>query len=72
MRDFFINAVKWKQIHAPKSELDPIPMTCSELREELVNDRMCLVVDVAMNPDVIDQCLQKEEEKNMLIDLLVR
>ena len=72
MRDFYINAVKWKQINAPKSELDPIPMSCSELREELINDRMCLVVDVAMNPGVIDQCLQKEEEKRMLVDLLVR
>ncbi|XP_065069675.1 PIH1 domain-containing protein 2-like [Rhopilema esculentum] len=72
VRDFFINVCKWKQVPPPESDHDPIKIIASELREELISSNFCYVIDVAINPDVVEQCMQKTEEKNMLLELTLR
>ena len=72
VRDFFVNVCKWEQIPGPKSANDPINMFASEIREELIQNKICLTVDVAVNTGVMDQCLKTKDEKMMLIDLIIR
>ena len=72
VRDFFINACQWVQIPGPTSSSEPIKMIASDLREELIQNRMCFTIDVAVNDGVMEQCLGSKEEKSMLIDLMIR
>ena len=72
VRDFFINVCKWKQVPPPESDNDPIKIIASELREELISSNLCYVIDVAINPVVVEQCMQKTEEKDMLLELTLR
>ena len=72
MRQFFINACQWIQIPGPISSSDPIKMVASDLREELIQDKICFTIDVAVNVGVMEECLRNEEEKGLLIDLLIR
>ena len=51
---------------------DPIKMVASDLREELIQDKICFTIDVAVNVGVMEQCLRNEEEKGLLIDLMIR
>jgi len=72
VRDFFINACQWIQIPGPMTSNDPIKMVASDLREELIQDKICFTIDVAVNVGVMEQCLRNEEEKGLLIDLMIR
>ena len=72
VRDFFINGCQWEQIPETKTENDPIKMIASDIREELIENKMCFTVDVAVNSKVMEKCLERKEEKKMLIDLMIR
>ena len=72
IRELFINASQWAQIPGPASSRDAVKIIASDLREELIQDRMCFTIDVAVSVKVMEQCLASEEEKGLLIDLMIR
>eukprot|EP00794_Sanderia_malayensis_P019464 gene19464-21387_t len=71
-KDVYINVNKWKQVPGPKTENSPIPMKASELREELVDNKLSYIFDVGINPEVLEECLKDEGNIKLLVKILIR
>ena len=47
-------------------------MTISDTREESVNGNSCIIVDVASNPSVLNECFANEQERQILVELILK
>ena len=69
----FINVCKWIRVPKPKTDNDPIPVKGGVLRHVIDTHTRKksrdLVVDVAFNPYVLDECLQDCVMESMLVSL---
>ena len=67
-----MNVCQWTRVPRPKTDSDPVPVKGGALRHLVDNGRRRqneLVIDIAVNPYVLQECLKERELKVMLVSL---
>ncbi|XP_022097573.1 PIH1 domain-containing protein 2-like [Acanthaster planci] len=63
----YINICSWSRIDKPRTSTDPIKVTAGPVQDGHDETGTFKVVRVAFNPDVLEECSKRSEEKDMLI-----
>ncbi|XP_063167540.1 PIH1 domain-containing protein 2 [Candoia aspera] len=63
----FINLCSWNRIPAPKSPLEPVPLSAGKMEALSDNSEIYNILDIAYNPSVLEQVKDNPAEKDRLI-----
>ncbi|KAJ8034702.1 PIH1 domain-containing protein 2 [Holothuria leucospilota] len=66
----FINICGWTKVPGPKGPTDAVPVSGGPLEDVEFDSDHCWVTRVAINPEVLKECSERNEEMRLLIQLV--